>query len=316
MPSSRPNIIPTVVHLIRQIRPNSILDVGIGFGKWGHLFREYTDIHEAEGDPGRYDRKNWRVRIDGIEGYAAYVTEMHRYLYNEIHLGNACELMKTLPLYDVVFMGDIIEHFDKKTGLQLLRDACDKANRAVIVSTPKFETEQADLCGNELERHRSLWSARDFRSFKGAVVKTIDRATLLAVCRKPGLPALIVGPPVQPKPADARRLRGAKEELMKLIPQTEHFILVDEEQMRGELPHRRSLPFLENDGQYWGPPGDDETAIRECERLRQSGAKFIAFVWTTFWWLEHYAGFARHLRSQYRCVAENERVIIFQFTST
>ncbi len=54
MPSSRPNTIPTVIHLVRQLKPKSILDVGVGFGKWGHLFREYTDINEAENDPARY----------------------------------------------------------------------------------------------------------------------------------------------------------------------------------------------------------------------------------------------------------------------
>src|SRR5438093_871633 len=163
MPSSRPNTIPTVIHLIRQLRPRSILDVGVGFGKWGHLFREYTDIVGAENDPARYERRHWRVRIDGIEGYAAYLTEMHRYLYNEIHIGDARELIKKLSHYDVIFLGDIIEHFDKLAGLQLLREAVNKASKAVIVSTPKYETAQPDLCGNELERHRSLWSAKDFR---------------------------------------------------------------------------------------------------------------------------------------------------------
>ncbi len=314
MPSSRPNTIPTVIHLLRQLKPQSILDVGVGFGKWGHLFREYTDIHEAENDPSRYERKNWRVRIEGIEGFANYVTEMHRYLYHEIHIGNASELMKTLPRYDLIFMGDIIEHFDKNSGLQLLRDAFEKANKAVVISTPKYETEQADLCGNELERHRSLWAAKDFRAFKGAVVKTIDRSTLLAVLPRPGLPALVVAPPMQPKPADALRLRATKEELVKLIAPTERFILVDDEQIRRELAHGGAIPFLEKDGQYWGPPPDDATAIQECERLRKSGARFIAFIWPTFWWLDHYVEFARHLRSQYRCVVENERLVIFDLS--
>ena len=54
MPSSRPNTIPTVINLLRQLKPQSILDVGVGFGKWGHLFREYTDILEAEHEPARY----------------------------------------------------------------------------------------------------------------------------------------------------------------------------------------------------------------------------------------------------------------------
>src|SRR5947207_12741295 len=97
MPSSRPNTIPTVIHLVRQLKPKSILDVGVGFGKWGHLFREYTDINESENDPARYQRRKWRVRIDGIEGYAAYLTPMHRYLYNHLHIGNASALLPKLP---------------------------------------------------------------------------------------------------------------------------------------------------------------------------------------------------------------------------
>src|SRR5437870_6284913 len=103
MPSSRPNTIPTVLHLVRQLKPRSILDVGVGFGKWGHLFREYTDILEAEHDPARYQRANWQVRVDGIEGFARYITPMHRFLYNEIHVGDATTLIKALPAYDLVF---------------------------------------------------------------------------------------------------------------------------------------------------------------------------------------------------------------------
>src|SRR5512139_1422101 len=110
MPSSRPNTIPTVINLVRQLKPRSILDVGVGFGKWGHLFREYTDILEAEHDPARYRREKWQVRIEGIEGHAAYLTPMHDFLYDQIHVGNAAVLMKGLPKYDLVFLGDIIEH--------------------------------------------------------------------------------------------------------------------------------------------------------------------------------------------------------------
>src|SRR5678815_1944899 len=110
MPSSRPNTIPTVIHLLRQLRPQSILDVGVGFGKWGHLFREYTDINEAERDPARYQRANWQVRIDGIEGHEPYITDLHRFLYNDLHIGDARVVLPRLPVYDLVFLGDIIEH--------------------------------------------------------------------------------------------------------------------------------------------------------------------------------------------------------------
>jgi len=311
MPSSRPNVIPTVINLIRQFKPKSILDVGVGFGKWGHLFREYTDINEAEKEPGRYQRKNWRVRIDGIEGYAAYLTPMHRYLYNRIYIGNACALINRLPRYDLVFLGDVIEHLDKAAGKPFLRDAVNRANKAVIVSTPKYETGQSNLCGNELERHRSLWSAKDFARFDGATVKTIDRATLLAVIVKAGTPPPVCEPPRPLKPSDARRLRECKEGLIKLIPRSAPFILVDEEQLRSDLPHARAIPFLERNGEYWGPPADDATAIRELERLRRAGARFIAFAWPAFWWLDHYSRFGAHLSKKARCVLKDDKLAVF-----
>ena len=311
MPGSRPNTIPTVIHLMRQLKPQSILDVGVGFGKWGHLFREYTDILEAEHDPARYRRENWRVRIDGIEGHAAYLTEMHRYLYNEIHVGDAGALMKTLSNYDLIFLGDIIEHFEKAAGMDLLRDAYARANKAVIVSTPKFETEQEDLCGNELERHRSLWSAADFMHFQGATATTVDDATLLAVLAKPGFHKLDLSPPHAPLPDVAAKLRKAREEIIALIPEDVPFVLVDEEQLRHTLPHARAWPFLEKDGCYWGPPADGSTAVRELERMRTEGAQFIVFVWSTRWWLEHYPELQRCLDTQFRCVRENECVAVF-----
>ena len=311
MPSSRPNTIPTIIHLVRQLRPKSILDVGVGFGKWGHLFREYTDINDAEQDPARYRRNNWRVRIEGIEGHAAYLTPMHRYLYDQIHIGDARVLVKTLPHFDLVFMGDVIEHLEKRAGLRLLRDALKKANKAVIVTTPKYETGQAESCANKLERHRSLWSANDFDSFERAKIKTIDRATLLAVILKPGTRSVECSPPMPAPRKVVQRLQKCRDEIVRLIPTRTPFILVDEEQLRGALPHRHAIPFLEKDGEYWGPPADDATAIREMERLRRAGARFIAFTWPSFWWLEHYAGFSRHLRENFAPVLKNRILITY-----
>jgi hypothetical protein len=206
----------------------------------------------------------------------------------------------------------VIEHFEKQIGLQFLRDAFERCNQAVVLTTPKYETGQTDLCDNELERHRSLWSVRDFRSFTGAIVQTIDRDTLLAALVKPGLPQLSCKPPMQAKPQDARRLRAAKEEISRLIPPAQPFILLDQEQIRGDLAHTAVLPFLEKNGEYWGPPDDDAMAIGELERLRQAGATHLAVVWTSFWWLEHYVGFHRYLQEKFKCVLSGDNVIVFE----
>ena len=180
------------------------------------------------------------------------------------------------------------------------------------MTTPKYETAQTDLCGNELERHRSLWSAKDFRQFTGALVKTIDRDTLLAVLARPGAPSLVCKPPMQVKPADAKRLRAATQQLERLIPAGQRFILVDEEQVRSQLQHMTAIPFLEKNGQYWGPPADDQTAIGELERLRQSGASHLAIIWSSFWWLDYYAGFHRYLREKFRCVLSSDELVVFE----
>jgi hypothetical protein len=75
------------------------------------------------------------------------------------------------------------------------------------------------------------------------------------------------------------------------------------------------VPFLERNGQFYGPPSDDATAISELERLRVAGASFIAFAWPAFWWLDYYSGLHQHLRSNFRCVLENDRVVLFDLRS-
>lgn len=48
--------------------------------------------------------------------------------------------------------------------------------------------------------------------------------------------------------------------------------------------------------------------------MRREGAKFIAFAWPAFWWLDHYEKFQEYLRSQFPCILENERLVIFELS--
>jgi hypothetical protein len=107
-------------------------------------------------------------------------------------------------------------------------------------------------------------------------------------------------------------LRLVPQHLAALIPQEETFIFVDQNCLGREVTAgRRTIPFLERDGRSWGAPPNDETAIRELERLRRSGASFIVFAWPAFWWLDHYTGLRDYLRSSFRCVMENEFLVAF-----
>lgn len=110
----------------------------------------------------------------------------------------------------------------------------------------------------------------------------------------------------------AEWLSKAQAETAACLPPGAAYILIDDNQLGADVtPGRRVSSFLERDGQYWGSPEDDATAIRELGRLAKAGASFLVFAWPAFWWLEYYAGFAEHVRSGFRCVLENERVIVF-----
>jgi hypothetical protein len=109
----------------------------------------------------------------------------------------------------------------------------------------------------------------------------------------------------------ASRLSLAKAELLSVVPRGDRVIFVDDQECSDLAIDHVMVPFLERNGVYWGQPSDDAEAIREFERLRQEGARFLAFVWPTFWWLEHYVSFHRHLRARFRCVLQNDRLVIF-----
>ena len=110
----------------------------------------------------------------------------------------------------------------------------------------------------------------------------------------------------------SERLQIAMQEIASVIPAGKRLILIDENQWGCEmLPKFDALPFLEQDGQYWGAPQDDEIAIRELERMRQAGASFIVIAWPAFWWLDYYSGLRNYLSSNFRCVLDNSRLVIF-----
>jgi hypothetical protein len=120
------------------------------------------------------------------------------------------------------------------------------------------------------------------------------------------------------KPLPSSHGSASAEIARTAIAEIEHIagnrtvILVDEEQWRAFLPSRlRTLPFIEQAGQYWGPPADDESAIQEFERLRNGGAAFIAFAAPAFWWLGHYAKFNQYLNSQFRRIPSSDALIVF-----
>ena len=112
------------------------------------------------------------------------------------------------------------------------------------------------------------------------------------------------------------RTERAAKDIKSVIPTGDIFILADEDTFKNDFfSVWQTIPFLERDGKYWGPPSDDSTAIRELERLRLSGANFIVFGWPTFWWLDHFTEFHRYLRTRFSCALQNDHLVLFDLRS-
>jgi hypothetical protein len=114
---------------------------------------------------------------------------------------------------------------------------------------------------------------------------------------------------------ESGRWRLVAREIERLATEGDRVILVGDCWFENAALVRRStLPFLERGGEYFGLPADDETAIRELERMRAGGARFIVFAWPAFWWLDYYSGLAHFLRSHFQQVVAGPRMIVFKLT--
>ena len=159
MPSSHHLQINEIVDLIIFTNPKSILDIGVGNGKYGFLSREYLEI-TGTGTYGTKER-----RIDGVEVFPHYITPLHKEIYSNIYIGNAMDIVPKLDMkYDLILMIDVFEHFTCEDGKILLGN-CLQKGRNVIISVPKGSNEQGEIYDNPYEEHKYEWSKKDFKSY-------------------------------------------------------------------------------------------------------------------------------------------------------
>ena len=148
MPSSDPATIPAVLSLVSRLSPHSILDVGAGNGRYGFLFREILDLNY-----GRLAKGAWKTVIDGVEADYQYVTDVHRYAYTDIYISDWLKYEPNKE-YDIVFMGDVLEHF-KEGDWQIALEKAKGISKITLVVSPNWEGSiaQQDWHGHEYERH-------------------------------------------------------------------------------------------------------------------------------------------------------------------
>lgn len=162
MPTSTFSHIPTFCLFLDKTKPGSFLDIGLGNGKMGFIARDWLDVMHG----GGYRKEDWKVRIDGIEIFPDYVQDHQKAIYDNIYIGDALKVIDNLVNYDLVYLGDVLEHFTKERAWQMLDKCAEHSNKYIIIAIPLGEKwTQPEIYGNPYEEHKSFWKFEEFEPF-------------------------------------------------------------------------------------------------------------------------------------------------------
>ena len=148
---------PVVLPLVAG---KTVLDLGCGFGHWGHLLR----THYFSDDPQK------AARITGVDIHDGNVAFCRRTgTYDELGCADALEFLARQPAaaFDTIIATELIEHLPKPSGEKLLAEVVRVAAKMAILSTPNWEYLRPGamtMTGfNEHEHHVSAWRPSEFR---------------------------------------------------------------------------------------------------------------------------------------------------------
>jgi len=112
------------------------------------------------------------------QGLEDDIGPLQRLIYSKIVIGEATAVLaKQKTKYDVIHLGDVIEHMSKKVGIKLLRRCKDLALKGVIVATPAAYQPQGAAYGNDHEKHHCLWTVEDFKEVGGGGTVVVAAGT-------------------------------------------------------------------------------------------------------------------------------------------
>jgi colanic acid/amylovoran biosynthesis protein len=306
-----------VARLIDQVRPESLVDLGCAAG---HLQKLCPAVEYVGCD---------FVRPACPVAFPFYQCDFNRQ-----------ELPADLQELDMIVCSGLLEYIEDLPGfLSQLRSRLRPEGNLVVTY---FNMNHISRIWTLLRGRtfpiradwRGLYSPRDVAQMISAAGFTIEQTVAMNHALAPALGVqetvgqLDLLPPVRPwsrllshqflylakaVPNDAVPLALIEA----TVPKGAKCILVDDAQWpRFALGSRQTIPFIERDGEYFGPPADDAQAIREFLRLHQLGAEFIVFGRPAFWWLDYYTEFARYLRDRFPCVSNSDRLCAFDLRSS
>lgn len=153
MPDSSYKALTQILDIIKPESPGSILEISTGSFKIGLHLRDSFELPSE-----RYNRSNWKLRLDSVE--TAYRPDdfVSRYIYNNLYTGGIMELAAELPIYDIIILIDVLQHYTKEEGRLLLHKLSKHSSKSIIASiTVNYKLPDAQV--------KSRWSVIDLVDF-------------------------------------------------------------------------------------------------------------------------------------------------------
>lgn len=167
MPTSNLALWPDIIAVVDTAPHKRVLDVGPGHGKASVLLREY--LREPP------------ETIDAVEAWEPYVGAFDLApLYSRVFVGDVTapqwhlggepvDATEALSRYDLVLMGDVIEHIPEPAAMDLLRRI---PGRVVICTPVEFFDNDPHHRHPPTEAHVSHWTEQSWQAL--AEFRTID----------------------------------------------------------------------------------------------------------------------------------------------
>lgn len=137
--------------IIQVLNPTSVLDIGAGAGKYGRMIRNLLP----------------QCHTTAIEMDAEYIESFDlRNVYDEVIEAEATTIINNPRVrYDLVIIGDCIEHLRKSDAIDLLEFLVYRSRYIKVVYPYKFQQDDTD--GHAQEAHISVWQPSDFDYLDG-----------------------------------------------------------------------------------------------------------------------------------------------------
>jgi len=157
----------SIEEIMRLLKPETILDLGAGAGKYGELIKNI----------------NPSVQSIAVEIEKDYIKKFNLLsIYDEVWNISVTDLIKPKyydSTFDVIMIGDIIEHLKKSDGIDLLNFLIYRC-RWIILEFPHHYL-QNSVDGYQSEAHISVWTETDFSSFERTKLYIKDTQRLIVL---------------------------------------------------------------------------------------------------------------------------------------